>query len=222
MLSVTRTQRVVGTRSRMLAPYDTIARKPQLSRPPPGCVEQNERRLHRLMLYRPSPMRDRLPYFGYVYVILGLAALAVAGDHPGAGMALYAASAFTLLWFLESLRAKLVRYDPDRFYAGIVLGGGAAVIALEAGAIAEESPELSAVAAACAASVVIGSSLAGLAARKVPRTIGRLGVAGGFGVLAVGMAESAFDWTLAGSNVWASAIGFMVWVAVTATFLLRT
>ena len=203
MLSVTRTQRVVGTRSRMLAPYDTIARKPQLSRPPPGCVEQNERRLHRLMLYRPSPMRDRLPYFGYVYVILGLAALAVAGDHPGAGMALYAASAFTLLWFLESLRAKLVRYDPDRFFAGIVLGGGAAFIALEAGAIAEES-------------------IAGLAARKVPRTIGRLGVAGGFGVLAVGMAESAFDWTLAGSNVWASAIGFMVWVAVTATFLLRT
>ncbi len=137
-------------------------------------------------------------------------------------MALFAASVFCLFWFLESLRAKLVRYDPDRFFAGIVLGGGASFIALEAGAVAEQSTELAGVAAACAASVVIGSSLASLSARKVPRTLGRLGVAGGLVVLGVGMAESAFDWTLVGSTLWASAVGFMVWVAVTATFLLRT
>ena len=215
-------RRPIGVRPRMFAPDDDISLKPKLSYPPSGRVVQNERRLHRRMLYRPSPMRDRLPLLGYAYVLIGLASLLLAGDHPGVGMALFAASVFCLFWFLESLRAKLVRYDPDRFFAGIVLGGGASFIALEAGAVAEQSTELAGVAAACAASVVIGSSLAGLSARKVPRTLGRLGVAGGLVVLGVGMAESAFDWTLVGSTLWASAVGFMVWVAVTATFLLRT
>jgi hypothetical protein len=40
-------------------------------------------------------------------------------------------------------------------------------------------------------------------------------------VLGVGMAEGAANWTFEGDAVYASSLGFMVWVLVTATYLLR-
>jgi hypothetical protein len=40
-------------------------------------------------------------------------------------------------------------------------------------------------------------------------------------VLAVGIVEGAAGWTFAGSSLFASSLGFMVWVVVTATYLLR-
>ena len=40
-------------------------------------------------------------------------------------------------------------------------------------------------------------------------------------MLAVGLVEGAADWTLAGDAVFASSLGFMIWVVVTATYLLR-
>ncbi len=40
-------------------------------------------------------------------------------------------------------------------------------------------------------------------------------------MLAVGIVEGAAGWTLAGTTVFASSLGFMVWVLVTATYLLR-
>ena len=69
--------------------------------------------------------------------------------------------------------------------------------------------------------MIIGSSLAALRARKIGRGFGRAGVVGGFAVLAVGIVEGAADWTLAGSEVYASVLGFMIWVVITATYLLR-
>ena len=49
----------------------------------------------------------------------------------------------------------------------------------------------------------------------------RLGVAGGVAVLVTGAAEAAWGWTLHGSTVWGSWLGFMVWVLVTSTYLWR-
>jgi hypothetical protein len=69
--------------------------------------------------------------------------------------------------------------------------------------------------------VIIGSSLAALSARKVPRWFGRLGIAGGIAVLLLGVAEAAADWTFVGSTFWASSLGFMVWVLVVATWLVK-
>jgi hypothetical protein len=40
-------------------------------------------------------------------------------------------------------------------------------------------------------------------------------------VLIVGIVEGAADWTFAGDDLYASVIGFMVWVVVTATYLLK-
>jgi peptidoglycan/LPS O-acetylase OafA/YrhL len=69
--------------------------------------------------------------------------------------------------------------------------------------------------------VIIGSSLAAWRARKIPKWFGQAGIVGGLAVLAVGLVEGAGDWTLAGDSVLASSLGFMVWVLVTATYLLR-
>ena len=69
--------------------------------------------------------------------------------------------------------------------------------------------------------MIIGSSLAAWRARKIPKWFGRAGVAGGIAVLGVGIVEGAADWTFAGDAVCASSLGFMVWVVVTATYLLR-
>jgi hypothetical protein len=36
------------------------------------------------------------------------------------------------------------------------------------------------------------------------------------------MAEAAADWTFVGTTFWASSLGFMIWVLVTATYLARS
>ena len=43
----------------------------------------------------------------------------------GAASALFTGAAFAFLWFLASLRAKIIRYDPDGFFASVVVLGGA-------------------------------------------------------------------------------------------------
>jgi hypothetical protein len=165
--------------------------------------------------------RARVASLGYAYVALGAVALAVGGDHERAALALFTVAAFAYLWFLGSLRARLVRFDPDGFFARVVVLGGASYLALQTAALVARDVELAAPGAGCAATVVIGSSLAALRARKVPKWFGRLGVAGGLAVLAVGVVEAAANWTLGDRTLFASSLGFMVWVAVTATYLLR-
>jgi hypothetical protein len=166
-------------------------------------------------------VRSYAPLLGFVYVPLGLLALALGGDHKGAAAALFTGAAFAFLWFLGSLHAKIMRYDPDGFFASIVVLGGAALLALQAAALASRSAEIAAPSAACAATVIIGSSLAAINARKVSTWFGRAGIAGGIAVLCIGISEGAANWTFVGSTFWASSLGFMVWVLVTAAFLAR-
>jgi hypothetical protein len=165
--------------------------------------------------------RERIAAFGYAYVALALPAFLLGNGHRRAESALFAGAAFAFLWFLASLRARLVRYDPDGFFAGLVAMGGAAVIALQAATLLGSSTEYAAPAAGCEAALIIGSSLAALRARKIDRTFGRAGIAGGIAVLVVGIVEGAAGWTLAGDEVYASLLGFLVWVVVAATYLLR-
>jgi hypothetical protein len=161
------------------------------------------------------------PLLGFVYVPLGVLALALGTEHDQAASACFTGAAFAFLWFLGSLHARIIRYDPDGFFASIVVLGGAALVALQAAALASQSAEVAAPSAACAATVIIGSSLAALGARKVRPWFGRAGIAGGIAVLAVGLTEGAADWTFVGSTFWASSLGFMIWVLVTAAFLAR-
>jgi len=165
--------------------------------------------------------RAHVPLLGYAYAALGIVALALGGSHERAASALFVGAAFAYLWFLGSLRARLVRYDPDGFFASVVVAGGASFLALQVAAVATRDVALAAPGAGCAATVVIGSSLAALRARKVTKPFGWLGVCGGVAVLGVGIAEAAAGWTLASSTLWASSLGFMIWVVVTATYLLR-
>src|SRR5579872_443708 len=137
------------------------------------------------MLYRRGPMRVYLPALGYAYVGLALAVFVLAGS--------------AYVWFLGSLRGRLMRYDPDGFFASVVVLGGATCLPLQAIALVQKDVEIAALAAPGAASVVIGSSLAAMHARKVPRSFGGMGVIGGLGVLGVGAGEAAAHWTLAGS-----------------------
>jgi hypothetical protein len=161
------------------------------------------------------------PLLGFVYVPLGVLALALGGRHEQAAAALFTGAAFAFLWFLGSLHARIIRYDPDGFFASIVVLGGASLLALQAAALGSRSPEVAAPSAACAATVIIGSSLAAMSARKVRPWFGRLGLAGGVAVFALGLSEGAADWTFVGSTFWASSLGFMVWVLFTAGFLAR-
>ncbi len=165
--------------------------------------------------------RAKLPLLGYAYVALCLPALLLGLDHQSAVSALFTASAFAYLWFLASLRARLVRFDPDGFFATVVVLGGATFIALQALAVRNADPLLAAPASAGAATVIVGSSLGAWRARKIPKWFGWAGIAGGAAVLGVGMAEGAASWTLAGDAGFASSFGFMIWVVVTATYLLR-
>ena len=158
---------------------------------------------------------------GYLYVGLALPAFVVGFHHSNLGSALFTVAAFAFLWFLASLRARLDRYDPAGFFGSTVHLGGAAMIALQAIALVFAKPQLAAPAAACAATVIVGSSLAALRARKVTHRFGYAGLVGGAGVLGVGIAEGAADWTFAGDSIFSSSLGFMVWVVVTATYLLR-
>ena len=146
--------------------------------------------------------RAQLPALGYLYVALVLPALLLGTGHPGAVSALFTVAAFSYFWFLASVRALVERFDPGGFFASVVVMGGAAFISLQA-------------------AVIVGSSLAALQARKIPKWFGRAGVVGGVAVLGVGMIEGASDWTFRGDTVFASSLGFMVWVVVTATYLLR-
>ena len=165
--------------------------------------------------------RAQLPALGYLYVALALPALLLGVGHRGAASALFTAAAFSYFWFLASLRALVVRFDPDGFFASVVVMGGAAFIALQGAALLLVDPRFAAPSSAAAAAVIIGSSLAAWRARKIPKWFGRAGIAGGIAVLAVGMIEAAADWTFAGDTVFASSLGFMMWVVVTATYLLR-
>jgi hypothetical protein len=165
--------------------------------------------------------RARLPALGYVYVALALPALLLGTDHERAASACFTVAAFAYLWFIASLRARLVRFDPDGFFASVVVLGGASFLALQAIALLTGRAAVAAPSSACAATVIIGSSLAAWRARKIAKWFGQAGVAGGIAVLAVGVAEAAGGWTFAGDTVFASSLGFMVWVVVTATYLLR-
>ena len=101
--------------------------------------------------------------------------------------------------------------------------GGASLLALQAAALASRDALVAAPGAACAATVIIGSSLAALNARKVPplvrpaRDRRRHRRA-----RASASREAAADWTFVGSTFWASSLGFMIWVLVTATYLVRS
>ena len=165
--------------------------------------------------------RERVVAFGFLYVALALPAFLLGFAHSRAGSALFAGATFAFLWFLASLRSRLIRYDPDGFFASVVVLGGAACIALQTAMLALGRTQLAAPAAACAATVIFGSSLAALRARKVPKWFGRAGLGGGVAVLGVGLAEGAAGWTLIGHTVFASTLGFMIWVLVTTTYLLR-
>jgi hypothetical protein len=165
--------------------------------------------------------RARLPALGYAYVALALPALLLGRDHERATTALLTGAAFAYLWFIASLRARLVRFDPDGFFASVVILGGAAYLALQTLAVLDATTQIAAPSSACAATVIIGSSLAAWRARKIPRWFGQAGVVGGLAVLAVGLVEGAANWTLASDAVYASSLGFMVWVVVAATYLLR-
>ena len=165
--------------------------------------------------------RARLAVGGYLYVALALPAVVVGYHHSNLQSALFAAAAFAFFWFLASLRARLDRYDPEGFFGSTVHLGGGAFIALQAIALRYASPQLAATAAACAATVIVGSSLAALRARKVTKRFAYAGLVGGAGVLGVGVLEGAWHWRLAGNDIFASTLGFMIWVIVTATHLLR-
>lgn len=165
--------------------------------------------------------RAKLPALGYVYVALAVPALVLGVDHVSAGSAFLTAAVFAYLWFLASLSAQLVRFDPTGFFASVVGLGGAAFIPLQAVAVLGGNAHIAAPSSACAATVIIGSSLAAWRARKIQRWFANAGVAGGIAVLVVGMVEGAANWTFAGDSIFASSLGFLVWVVVTATYLLR-
>jgi hypothetical protein len=165
--------------------------------------------------------RANLPALGYAYVALALPALLLGLDHERAKTTLLTGAAFAYLWFIASLRSRLVRFDPDGFFASVVVLGGSAYITLQTFAVLDGTTRVAAPAAACAATVIIGSSRAAWRARKIAKWFGLAGVAGGLAVLVVGLVEGAADWTLAGGRVFASSLGFMIWVVVTATYLLR-
>jgi len=162
----------------------------------------------------------RLPALGYVYVALTVPALAVSPQHVRLAAALYTAAIFAYLWFIASLRARLMRFDPDGFFASTVVVGAAAFVPLQARLLVNPAGIVAAPSAACAATVIIGSSLAAWRARKIPRRFGQAGVVGGIAVLVVGMVEGAADWTFSGDAFFASSLGYMIWVVVTATYLL--
>jgi hypothetical protein len=154
-------------------------------------------------------------------VALALPAVLLGRDHGRATPALLTGAAFAYLWFMASLRARLIRFDPDGFFASVVALGGAAYLALETLAVLAGTTQAAGPASACAATVIIGSSQAAWRARKIPKWFGQAGIVGGLAVLVVGLVEAAGNWTLTGDAVFASSLGFMVWVVITATYLLR-
>jgi hypothetical protein len=166
-------------------------------------------------------MRGYLPALGFVYVGLAVAAMALRGQSEQTAVALFALAGFAYLWFLGSLRARLIRYDPDGFFASLMVMGGAVYFPLQATSVATKNVAFAALGSPAAATVVVGSSLAALHARKVPKWFGAAGVIGGIGILGVGAGEGAANWVLAGSALFASSLGFMIWVLATALWMLK-
>ena len=142
--------------------------------------------------------QERLPALGYLYVALALPALIVGPSHERLQTSLLTGALFAYLWFLASLRSKLIRFDPHGYFASVVVLGGASYVALQIFTVLAGSTLLAAPSSACAATVIVASSLAAWHARKIPKWFGQAGVAGGVAVLAVGIVEGAADWTLAG------------------------
>jgi hypothetical protein len=165
--------------------------------------------------------RAQLPGLGYAYVALTLPALIIGASDLRTTSALLTAGGFAYLWFLAGLAWRLVRYQPDGFYASAIVLSGAALYALQTLAVTAGETVWAGPASACAATVIIGSSKAAWGARKIPRWFGQAGVGGGVAVAAVGFVEAGADWKLAAHSVFASSLGFMIWVLVTATYLLR-
>ena len=164
--------------------------------------------------------RARLPALGYVYVALALPALIAGPGHQRLQAALLTAGVFAYLWFIASLGAQVMRFAPDGFFASAVVLGGAACVPLQVVAALGDRL-LAGPAAASAATTIVAASVAAWRARKIPRWFGQAGVAGGIAVLVVGTVEAGTGWTLADRSVFASALGYMIWVVVTATYLLR-
>ena len=165
--------------------------------------------------------RATLPALGYLYVALALPALIVGPDNQRLQATLLTGAVFAYFWFIASLGGKVMRFAPDGFFASVVVASGAAYVPLQAIAVLGGETLLAGLAAACAATTIVGASLAAWRARKIPRWFGQAGIVGGVAVLVVGAVEAGADWTLADRSVFASSLGFMVWVVVTATYLLR-
>src|SRR5207248_8592445 len=103
-------------------------------------------------------MRVYLPALGYAYVGLALVAFAIAGDHLRAAEAFFTVAGFAYIWFLGSLRARLVRYDPDGFFASVVLMGGAAYLPLKATALVSNDSHFYALASPSASTIALSST----------------------------------------------------------------
>jgi len=161
-----------------------------------------------------------MPALGYLYVALALPALIVGPSHQRLQATLLTGAVFAYLWFIASVGAKVLRFAPDGFVAGVVVLGGAAYAPLQVVAVLGDRL-LAGPAAACAAAAIVGASYAAWRARKIPKWFGYAGIAGGIAVLVVGAVEAGTAWTLADRSVFASSLGFMIWVVVTATYLLR-
>jgi hypothetical protein len=146
--------------------------------------------------------------------------LIVGPDNQRLQAALLTGAIFAYVWFIASLGAKVMRFAPDGFFASVVVAASAAYVPLQVIAVLGD-PLLAGPSAACAATTIIGSSIAAWWARKIPHWFGQAGIVGGVAVLTVGIVEASADWTLADRSVFASSLGFMVWVLVTATYLLR-
>ena len=164
--------------------------------------------------------RASLPAFGYLYVGLALPALIVGPGHQRLQAALLTGAIFAYVWFIASVGAQVMRFAPDGFFASVVVAASAAYVPLQVIAVLGDRL-LAGPSAACAAATIIGASLAAWRARKIPHRLGQAGIAGGVAVLTVGVVEAGTGWTLADRSVFASSLGFMVWVIVTATYLLR-
>ena len=68
--------------------------------------------------------------------------------------------------------------------------------------------------------MIIGSSLAALSARKVAPLVRPARASRAASPCSrSASSEAAADWTFVGSTFWASSLGFMIWVLVTATYL---
>src|SRR3954452_19020892 len=111
------------------------------------------------MLYRRRVItRERVAALGYVYVVLGLIALVLGADHGRAASAVFTLTAFAYLWFVGSLRARIIRSLPAGSFASVFALGASSSIARRADALAARDGDLAARGAGCAATVGLGSS----------------------------------------------------------------